>query len=173
VVETRNPRSVWTIPPEPIKERHFTPFPSELPYRCIKAATSDAGCCPACGAQYVPLVNRERVPTRPGRQTKATGDRMTDGNRDRKRHVVRKAVLDYLPTCDCRAGEPVPCTVLDPFAGSGTTLQTAVWSGRRAIGCEAQEEYLGVIRRRIGQRPRAVRAEKDPKRTQLNPIEPH
>jgi len=47
------------------------------------------------------------------------------------------------------AGSPAGGTVLDPFAGSGTTLAVAVASGRSAVGIELNEEYLPLIRSRI------------------------
>jgi site-specific DNA-methyltransferase (adenine-specific) len=40
-------------------------------------------------------------------------------------------------------------TVLDPFAGSGTTLVAAVLEGMHAIGCEMTDEYLPIIRGRV------------------------
>jgi len=41
-------------------------------------------------------------------------------------------------------------TVLDPFMGSGTTAQAALELGRSAIGYELQEEFLQLIRERLG-----------------------
>ncbi len=40
--------------------------------------------------------------------------------------------------------------VLDPFAGSGTTLAVARRLGRRAVGIELQADYVAMIRRRVG-----------------------
>lgn len=50
------------------------------------------------------------------------------------------------------AGEPtrpVPCVVLDPFAGSGTTLMVANEHGRRAVGCDLDERNTPLVRQRM------------------------
>ncbi len=39
LVDTRNVRTVWTMPTEPFKESHFATFPTALPRRCILAAS--------------------------------------------------------------------------------------------------------------------------------------
>lgn len=44
---------------------------------------------------------------------------------------------------------PIGGTVLDPFAGSGTTGMVAVANGRAFIGCELNPEYAEMARKRI------------------------
>ena len=47
------------------------------------------------------------------------------------------------------AGCPEGGTVLDPFAGSGTTLAVAAELGRNGIGCELNPEYIQLANDRI------------------------
>lgn len=51
------------------------------------------------------------------------------------------------------AGCPEGGTVLDPFAGSGTTLKVARSLGRNSIGIELNPDYIDIIRERIGDTP--------------------
>ncbi len=53
----------------------------------------------------------------------------------------------WQPSCDCGA-ESVPCVVLDPFNGAGTTGVVSRDHGRRYIGCELNPEYAELSRRR-------------------------
>ncbi len=47
------------------------------------------------------------------------------------------------------AGSRIGDTVLDPFAGSGTTLEVALENGRNAIGIELNPKYGELIQERI------------------------
>jgi hypothetical protein len=59
--------------------------------------------------------------------------------------------LGWAPSCQCDAGDPVSCVVLDPFLGSGTTALVADRLGRDCIGIELNEEYAEMARKRIEQ----------------------
>jgi hypothetical protein len=52
-------------------------------------------------------------------------------------------------TCACPPAAPVPCVVLDPFAGTGTALMTAVRLGRFALGCELNEAFARFGEQRV------------------------
>ncbi|MET8866502.1 site-specific DNA-methyltransferase [Nonomuraea sp. NPDC004580] len=67
-------------------------------------------------------------------------------------HPTEKPVeglLDPLIRYACPPGG----LVVDPFAGSGSTLEAARLSGRRAIGIEADERYAKRAARRLSQTP--------------------
>lgn len=56
-----------------------------------------------------------------------------------------------------RVGCPAGGVVLDPFAGSGTTLEAAQNLGREYIGIEINPEYIKLIEERLG--PEQIRME--------------
>ena len=47
-------------------------------------------------------------------------------------------------------------TVMDPFAGSGTTLTAAVELGRNAVGIDISKEYCDIMRENFHELPRLV-----------------
>jgi DNA modification methylase len=52
---------------------------------------------------------------------------------------------------DCGHNAYEPGVVLDPFAGSGTTLLVARKLGRRSIGIDLNESYLDMAAERLQQ----------------------
>lgn len=172
--ETRNLRSVWRISSESYREAHFATFPTEIPRRCISAATSRGGCCSKCGSQLAPIVETERRATRPGHNSKVNRvSRHIEspyqdhagsicGNRDPQRHTTIVNVSGYLPTCECNEGRSRPI-VLDPFGGSMTTGQVAINMGCDFIGCEANPEYADLGVKRLETRWSPVAERKKPK----------
>ncbi|RLP70887.1 site-specific DNA-methyltransferase [Mycetocola reblochoni] len=56
------------------------------------------------------------------------------------------ALMRYL----VRLITPPGGTVLDPFAGSGTTLEAALIEGFNAVGIELEADHLPLIRKRLG-----------------------
>ena len=68
----------------------------------------------------------------------------------RRGPVVHSTTAGWRPTCEHTA-DPIPATVLDPFAGSGTTLMVARALGRNAIGLDLSLSYLREqARQRLG-----------------------
>jgi len=61
-----------------------------------------------------------------------------------------------LPRRCIKAGCPQNGVVLDPFAGSGTTLQVALELGLDAIGIEISKDYIPLIERRTHAKERQI-----------------
>ena len=154
----RNSRSVWTFPTKGYSEAHFATYPEELPRRCIAAGTSEKGVCPDCGAPWVQ--ESERIVTVPlvdASYNAESTDGVVLGNNGGKGSTLRgqqdkvsRLAGGWHPTCK-HTSEPVPATVLDPFAGSSTTLLVAKKMGRHAIGVELSPEYCALSLDRIRQ----------------------
>jgi DNA modification methylase len=148
-----NLRNYWVLGPEPLRDEHYAAFPTELVRRCIAAGSSERGQCPACGAPWRRQTERIKHPTRDVEAQRAAAAAAT-GRQDG--HVPGPSgMLDVVITrgweqgCQCPPQPPVPCVVLDPFSGSGTTLIVAGRLGRDALGIELQPEYVAMAERRI------------------------
>jgi DNA modification methylase len=146
----RSRRTVWTIPTQRYRGAHFATFPERLVEPCVLAGSSDAGCCSACGEPWRRRL--EVVYTNPGNR-RSNGPRSRERRRETPGFLVRlerRAVTRaWEPGCGCDQ-QRVPAVVLDPFAGSGTTLAVAAGLGRRAIGIELSAHYVELIRQRCG-----------------------
>jgi DNA modification methylase len=143
----RNLRNVWTIATAPYSAAHFATYPPTLAERCIRAGTSERGCCAACGAPW----GRERADAVPvaGRGAGNGFKRdarlsYTDDNGPRgdETHWTPKAypTTGWAASCACDA-DVVPATVLDPFGGAGTTALVADRLQRDAILIELNPDY--------------------------------
>ena len=123
------------------------------------AGTSEKGCCSEWGVGWVRVVERKKPPpgvyarngkpegiaaiSHPDIGHAAMGQKLQDWYAENPRKTT-----GWRPACDCNA-TPEPCTVLDPFAGSGTTGMVALRAGRRFIGIELNPEYCEMARNRI------------------------
>lgn len=149
-VETRNPRSVIKLSNEPFKGSHFATFPTKLITPLLSASTSEKGCCPACGMPWARIIEKTREATRPATNNKRSGKSGQEvGNADPERHISRTITKGWKASCECNAGEPIPCLVLDNFSGAGTTGMVARRLGLRYIGLELSDVYAEMSRKRI------------------------
>ena len=161
-----NLRNVWVMATggnddfEPASgQKHFAMFPPAMAELCVRAGSSEQGCCATCGMPWRRLTRREGGTLNPaagGRQWDRTEGSYVSpsGTRD---HSARNSTLGDAATpqttgwvvdCDCGA-DRVPCTVLDPFGGAATTAMVANQLGRDAVICEVSPIYAEDARLRL------------------------
>ena len=136
--------------PQPYKEAHFATFSPRLITPMILAGTSPRA-CEICGAPWERVVerinlNKQNIGGKLA-NIKKTGFR-NDGN-IRMGDIATKT-LGRQPTCTCKENSGKGrCIILDPFAGSGTTLYVAEQYGRDSVGIELSEDYCKLIHKRM------------------------
>lgn len=160
-----NRRSVWRIPTESYKGAHFATYPRRIPDRCIKAGTSEGGACSKCGKPLERVVEKGDVDEDwkkrsgadssgeyRGKARKDFKNAKAQNASDVKRRILKgmrtKTTTGWRRGCDCKA-KTVPCVVLDPFLGSGTTAAVAKRLGRDWIGIELSPKSVELARDRI------------------------
>jgi DNA modification methylase len=154
----RNKRTVWTINPKPFPEAHFAVFPEALVEPCVLAGTSQKA-CPKCGAPWKRVVEMGSVITTGGssKGMRAKIEWRGEVTEEKQNHsmftgdmVAREhKTVGWQPTCECKNDGSGRCIVLDPFAGSGTTLVVARKLGRSAIGIDINDKYKQIFEKRM------------------------
>jgi DNA modification methylase len=159
----RNKRDVWAISTKPYKGAHFAVMPPDLVEPCILAGTSEAGCCPHCGAPWERVVVR-RTSDAPSsyngssfQRGKSKDARVALASVGEAPRAESLETVGWKATCDCPTHDPVPCIVLDPFSGSGTVAMVAHSLDRDAWYVDASQEYLRLAQQRLAQIPRQTR----------------
>ena len=127
----KNPGDVWTLPTAAYHGAHFATFPEGLVERPLLAGCPEKTCL-SCGTAW------RRPPLEQGLGSLAV------------RAVVRKS-------CACAKRDWQPGLVLDPFMGAGTVGLVAERLGRRWLGIELSEEFVGLAEQRIA----GARAERE------------
>lgn len=148
----RNQWTVWEMGPEPLRKKHYAAYPSEIPRRAILLGTSAQGCCAACGAPWVRVVERSYRGRGAHKCDTAdiTGHRCKLNGRAMAMRAIANPhrMVGWSPACTCNA-DRADCLVLDPFCGSGTTGVAANALGRRFVGIDASPLYVAMACERI------------------------
>ena len=157
----RNRRTVWEIATQPTPEAHFATFPEALVEPCIKAGTSERGCCAKCGAPWERVVEKPIAPKEMFTNTRQDdgfivqrgfhkeGTPVGSGSKYQKwLNENPTKTTGWQPTCKCNA-DTAPCVVLDPFGGSGTTAKVARDLKRDSIMIELNPAYVKIMRNKL------------------------
>ncbi len=134
------------MPTQAYPGAHYATWPAKLAQRLI-----DMMCplkvCVTCGRPSERIVDYERtfsqVAPGAGRSEARTPKAGPMGS-------VYEVKRDTLGWSDCGHDNWRPGHVLDPFAGSGTTLAVAMGMGRDATGIELYSSNASLIRERVG-----------------------
>lgn len=159
--DTRNKRSVWAVNTKPFKGAHFAVYPEKLIEPCVLAGTSEHGCCSKCGAPWERQIESTRIARnelppedpryRPNTYKGVYGE--INGRGDAG--FTSTKTLGWEPSCKCKDTKVVPCTVFDPFTGSGTTAVVSLKHGRNFVGTELNPEYVALAESRISSAARS------------------
>ena len=141
----------FVVNPKGYEGAHFATFPPKLVEPCIRAGTSARGCCPKCGAPWERVVDKnskqeQKEWSGSGRKNGCIAGGGHEGRTGQ--WTAETNTTGWQPGCKCPASDPVPCRVLDPFGGSGTTGKVALELARHAILCELNPEYTKLIEQR-------------------------
>jgi DNA modification methylase len=150
---TRNRRSVWNVATKPYKGAHFATFPKKLIEPCILAGCPEK-VCSSCGSPWERIIEKPKMPSvdesnvnRYGNGSAGVHRKVGQAYQDWRDANPDKTVGER-PTCNCNA-IPKPGTVLDPFSGSGTTLEVAMEHSRSGVGLELNPDYIKLSLQRL------------------------
>lgn len=151
---------LWVLPTRGYKGAHHAVFPLALPKKLI-LAMCPIRVCRTCGTPSERLTD-----------TSHTANRSTNGPKSRNKNHVESAGFTVRAdkhttttgwtTCGCDGTDGIrldgfhdgagwrPGVVLDPFAGSGTTLEAAQLLSRDAIGIDIDARNADLAYGRVG-----------------------
>ena len=154
------PLDYWVIPTAPYSGSHYAVYPPALCERPIKSMVP-AKVCTVCGAPSERITSEPEYVGRGGKE--ATTLHMRDGNRraegvnqwddestgDRTAHRVTTTIGWSECECPDDGAKWRNGVVLDPFAGSGTTLMVANELERDAVGFDLDARNATLARQRV------------------------
>jgi site-specific DNA-methyltransferase (adenine-specific) len=144
------PLDWWEIPTHGFTGSHYATWPPALCEKPIKAM-SPAKVCTTCGEPSRRITSE--IEPRQVNEVDAGKDRTQGrhvGGPFVKSHAVTPAVVETIGWTDCGHDTWRPGRILDPFAGSGTTLAVATGHSRDAIGIDLDSRNVDLAQQRVG-----------------------
>jgi len=145
------PLDWWKITTRGYKGSHYAVYPPELCERPIKAMCPER-VCTVCGEPSRRIVNKIRRPSSPGCRLDSPSvlakQAVTGGG---PMWLRADTTYETLGWSDCGHNQWRPGVVLDPFAGTGTTLLVAHNNNRDSIGIDLDIRNAALASQRLGE----------------------
>lgn len=168
----RQQRDVWFVPTRSFKGAHFATFPENLITPCLLAASSERGCCPACGAPWRRMTEHtpgdaeaiDRPKKTAGMNSKTSTLSLSgNGSKEWATRGGKRNSIGWQPTCTCnqegiaykRDDLEVIATPTGERGGDDPTLETGRAGlnrprgqneGNRPITRYEQRQYAAQLR---------------------------
>jgi hypothetical protein len=142
------------LPPQPYKGSHYAVWPPKLCTPFIESMCPKE-VCRECGEPRRRLVEptedyAAHLAALRGPRINSTPSGRHKVNVQPGGQLRRSSEVTTLGFTDCGHGDYRPGVVLDPFAGSGTTLMVAAAQGRNAVGIDINEVNVALVQDRLG-----------------------
>jgi hypothetical protein len=150
------PLDYWEIPTQPYKGAHYATWPTRLLEIPLKSMVPRRVCV-VCGKPSTRITETDRelaakqklarqgLPNDRGLNVSPVGGRV-----DKEVGGFGRRTVVSESWSDCQHNQWRNGTVLDPFAGTGTTLTTATGHGLNAIGIDLDPRNQALAEQRIG-----------------------
>jgi DNA modification methylase len=146
----RNKRTTWDIPTQSNGYQHYAAYPEKLCETPILAGCP-AAICTKCGKAREKVYEKgELVTSGPNKMVTKTQVGLNEYHeKDPYGDLPKRELFDKgYSDCGCGA-EFIPGTVLDPFAGTGTTGAVSKMLGRKSVLIELSPKYCEIIKKRM------------------------
>jgi site-specific DNA-methyltransferase (adenine-specific) len=147
---------LWKMATAPYKGAHYASYPYALPKRLIEAMCP-LRVCRVCGKPSERIVEQAGEYAEHRSRARAVGDDnaaelLTKGLSRVTGRGMERVNAQYETTgwSDCGHDNWRTGNVLDPFAGSGTTMEAAQAVGRHAIGIDLDSRNADLAQQRVG-----------------------
>jgi hypothetical protein len=143
------------VSPKGYKGAHYATWPSEL-VKLLVLEMCPRRVCSRCGqpSRRLTAVEYDATTTRANgsKASAAVADGVSSGHHaHRETNPVRRVTAENWSDCGCPGEDRWrPGVVLDPFVGSGTTLQVCSGMGRDSIGIDLDYTNVGLAMERVG-----------------------
>jgi len=142
----------WKIPPGGYKGPHYAVYPPAVVEPVIKAMCPHR-VCRTCGEPSRPTTEKLGLVDQKGNLVEGEnreGGILAGKDAHSNKSVHAKGVYSTSSWSDCGHNNWRPGVVLDPFAGTGTTLAVAAGHGYNAIGIDLDGRNVDLAVERIG-----------------------